>query len=164
MFAIFNKMDHFCSLFPTVCKLILIFHKHTMKLFVSKQEWQVYCKKIYKTCIFHEFEKIEFGSNVIFGKFSKKSTLISKIKFSFWSVILAWLRVFNISYQIFCYSLSTAVMSLITLSQLIKKSTYLQANRQQPAPLLYSIDIWPARISRLTQRETNHYITSCQAS
>ena len=35
------------------------------------------------------------------------------------------------------------------------------ANRQQPVPLLYSIDIWPARISRLTQRETNHYITRC---
>ena len=30
--------------------------------------------------------------------------------------------------------------------------------RQQPSPLLYSIDIWPARNSRLTQRETNHYI------
>ena len=28
--------------------------------------------------------------------------------------------------------------------------------RQQPSPLLYSIDIWPARNSRLTQRETNH--------
>ena len=26
------------------------------------------------------------------------------------------------------------------------------------SPLLYSIDIWPARNSRLTQRETNHYI------
>ena len=33
--------------------------------------------------------------------------------------------------------------------------------RQQPLPLLYSIDIWPARNSRLTQRETNHYITRC---
>ena len=33
--------------------------------------------------------------------------------------------------------------------------------RQQPSPLLYSIDIWPARNSRLTQRETNHYITQC---
>ena len=33
--------------------------------------------------------------------------------------------------------------------------------RQQPSPLLYSIDIWPARNSRLTQRETNHYITRC---
>ena len=31
--------------------------------------------------------------------------------------------------------------------------------RQQPSPLLYSIDIWPARNSRLKQRETNHYIT-----
>ena len=28
--------------------------------------------------------------------------------------------------------------------------------RQQPSPLLYSIDIWPDRNSRLTQRETNH--------
>ena len=34
-------------------------------------------------------------------------------------------------------------------------------NRQQPSPLLYSIEIWPARNSRLTQRETNHYITRC---
>ena len=34
-------------------------------------------------------------------------------------------------------------------------------NRQQPSPLLYSIGIWPARNSRLTQRETNHYITRC---
>ena len=33
--------------------------------------------------------------------------------------------------------------------------------RQQPSPLLYSIDIWPARNSRLTQRETNHYIARC---
>ena len=33
--------------------------------------------------------------------------------------------------------------------------------RQQPSPLLYSIEIWPARNSRLTQRETNHYITRC---
>ena len=33
--------------------------------------------------------------------------------------------------------------------------------RQQPSPLLYSIDILPARNSRLTQRETNHYITRC---
>ena len=33
--------------------------------------------------------------------------------------------------------------------------------RQQPSPLLYSIDIWPALNSRLTQRETNHYITRC---
>ena len=29
--------------------------------------------------------------------------------------------------------------------------------RQQPSTLLYSIDIWHARNSRLTQRETNHY-------
>ena len=36
-----------------------------------------------------------------------------------------------------------------------------RTNRQQPSPLLYSIDIWPARNSRLTQRETNHYITCC---
>ena len=35
--------------------------------------------------------------------------------------------------------------------------------RQQPSLLLYSIDIWPARNSRLTQGETNHYIT-CFAS
>ena len=34
-------------------------------------------------------------------------------------------------------------------------------NRQQPLTLLYSIEIWPARNSRLTQRETNHYITRC---
>ena len=33
--------------------------------------------------------------------------------------------------------------------------------RQQPSQLLYSIDIWPARNSRLTQRETNYYITRC---
>ena len=32
-------------------------------------------------------------------------------------------------------------------------------NRQQS--LLYSIDIWPARSSRLTHRETNQYITRC---
>ena len=36
-----------------------------------------------------------------------------------------------------------------------------ECNRQQPSPLLYSIDIWPARNSRLTQGETNHYITRC---
>ena len=34
----------------------------------------------------------------------------------------------------------------------------IQMYRQQPSPLLYSIDIWHARNSRLTQRETNHYI------
>ena len=34
-------------------------------------------------------------------------------------------------------------------------------NRQQPSPLLYSIDIRPARNSRLRQRETNHYIARC---
>ena len=28
--------------------------------------------------------------------------------------------------------------------------------RQQPSPLLYSIGIWPAHKSRLTQRETNN--------
>ena len=33
--------------------------------------------------------------------------------------------------------------------------------RQQPSPLLYSIDIWPAGNSRLAQRETNHYIARC---
>ena len=36
-----------------------------------------------------------------------------------------------------------------------------QCNRQQPSPLLYSINIWPARNSRLRQRETNHYIARC---
>ena len=35
------------------------------------------------------------------------------------------------------------------------------SNRQQPLPLLYSIDNWPARNSRLTQRESNHYIARC---
>ena len=35
------------------------------------------------------------------------------------------------------------------------------ANRQQLSPLLYSIEIWPARNSRLKQRETSHYITRC---
>ena len=33
--------------------------------------------------------------------------------------------------------------------------------RQQPLPLLGIIDIRPARNSRLTQRETNHYIARC---
>ena len=37
---------------------------------------------------------------------------------------------------------------------------YVTCYRQQPSPLLYSIDIWPARNSRLTQRETNHYMYS----
>ena len=37
----------------------------------------------------------------------------------------------------------------------------LRRYRQQPSPLLYRIDIWPARNSRLTQRETNHYLTRC---
>ena len=31
-------------------------------------------------------------------------------------------------------------------------------NRQQQSPLLCSIAIWPARNSRLTQREKNHYM------
>ena len=31
-------------------------------------------------------------------------------------------------------------------------------NRQQSSPLLYCIDIWPARNSGLTERETNYYI------
>ena len=30
-------------------------------------------------------------------------------------------------------------------------------NRQQPPPLLYSIDIWPARNSKLKQHKTNQY-------
>ena len=33
--------------------------------------------------------------------------------------------------------------------------------RRQPSPLLYGIEIWPARNSRLTQREANHYIARC---
>ena len=33
--------------------------------------------------------------------------------------------------------------------------------RQQPSPLLYNIDFWPARKPRLTQRETYHYIARC---
>ena len=33
--------------------------------------------------------------------------------------------------------------------------------RQQPPPLLYSINIWPALNARLTQHETNHYIARC---
>ena len=33
---------------------------------------------------------------------------------------------------------------------------YVLIYRQQLSLLLYSIDIWPARISRQTQRETNH--------
>ena len=37
-------------------------------------------------------------------------------------------------------------------------------NRQQPSPLLYSLDIWPARNSKLTQRETNPYITRCASA
>ena len=44
---------------------------------------------------------------------------------------------------------------LLTLCQM------LVLNRQQLSPLLYSIDIWPARKSRLTQRETNHYRARC---
>ena len=40
---------------------------------------------------------------------------------------------------------------------------YVPIHRQQPSPLLYSIDIWPARNSRLTQRETNHFITRCSS-
>ena len=42
-----------------------------------------------------------------------------------------------------------------------KTSKLLHDYRQQPSPLLYSIDIWAARNSRLTQRETNHYISRC---
>ena len=33
--------------------------------------------------------------------------------------------------------------------------------RQQPSPLLDSIDIWQVRNSGLTQRETNNYIARC---
>ena len=40
-------------------------------------------------------------------------------------------------------------------------STSLILYRQQPSVLLFSIDIWPARNSRLTQREMNHYTTCC---
>ena len=46
------------------------------------------------------------------------------------------------------------------VNQNINKSQY----RQQLSLLLYSIDIWPARNSRLTQRETNHYITNCASN
>ena len=35
----------------------------------------------------------------------------------------------------------------------LSKYGLLPINRQQPSPLLYSIDIWPARNSRLTPRE-----------
>ena len=38
---------------------------------------------------------------------------------------------------------------------------FLRPYRQQPSPLLYSIDFWPPRKPRLTQRETNHYIARC---
>ena len=37
---------------------------------------------------------------------------------------------------------------------------YLQY-RQQPSTLLYSIEIWPTRNSRLIQRESNHFIARC---
>ena len=41
------------------------------------------------------------------------------------------------------------------------KTQFNSSNRQEPSPLLYSIDIWPTRNSRLTQRETNHYVAHC---
>ena len=45
---------------------------------------------------------------------------------------------------------------------LVREQTNLKKkNVQQSSPLLYSIDIRPARNSRLTQRETNHYIARC---
>ena len=48
------------------------------------------------------------------------------------------------------------------LSFLISKTTFdIASYRQQPSPLPYSIGIWPARNSRLTQRETNHCIARC---
>ena len=46
------------------------------------------------------------------------------------------------------------------LLQIIRYLLYVPY-RQQPSPLLYSIDIWRAGNSRLTQRETNHYIVRC---
>ena len=46
---------------------------------------------------------------------------------------------------------------LISVTSVISETPY----RHQPSPLLYSIDFWPARNSRLAQRETNHYITRC---
>ena len=45
---------------------------------------------------------------------------------------------------------------------LIENSLLLSSDyTQQPSPLLYSIDIWTDRKSRLRQRETNHYIARC---
>ena len=42
-------------------------------------------------------------------------------------------------------------------SWLLSLFSFLLDYRQQPSPLLYNIDIWPARNSRLTQRETKHW-------
>ena len=42
-----------------------------------------------------------------------------------------------------------------------QKKEFTSFHRKQLSPLLYSIDIWPARNSRLTQCERNHYIIRC---
>ena len=43
----------------------------------------------------------------------------------------------------------------------IDRDAIVAVYRQQP--LLYSIEIWAARNSRLTQSETNRYITRCSS-
>ena len=58
-------------------------------------------------------------------------------------------------------SLKFIITTCIYHRQILKIYGRCRSNRQQPSPLLYSIDIWPARNSRLTQRETNPYIIRC---
>ena len=68
-------------------------------------------------------------------------------------------KLFKNAYSKYCSKPTTKLM----LYNLLRYFTNLPLsyNRQQPSPLLYSIDIWPTRNSRLKQRETNHYITRC---
>ena len=50
---------------------------------------------------------------------------------------------------------------LIQTTKQVRLKNALNTQRQQTPPLLYSIDIWPARNSRLKQPETNLYIARC---
>ena len=75
-------------------------------------------------------------------------------------LIYAWIRGKTILEWIGCTRFFTENSKHPALKDRIDMHL-IAVNRQQPSPLLYSIGIWPARNSRLTQRETNHYITRC---
>ena len=124
--SILNKMDHFCNLFPTVCKQILFLHKNIIKLFVSKREWSFTFKKSRIYVFLMTSGKMSYD----FWQVFEKNTLDFQNQFfilgaSFWH----WLRYSIPVIKIFvaCYY-QAAVITWINILQFLKKAIYLEAN------------------------------------